>query len=265
MQRQSFDNYASSYDADFTFSSIGKVQREQVYKHLLKELNRLEKNSFILELNCGTGYDADMISKMGFNVLATDASEAMIGECYKRNSKAKFIQSSFNTINEIGAMEKPTLVFSNFGGLNCATEMELRNLSNDLNSISKSSTELLFVIMGRKCLWERFYFKFKKQKQNSMRRLENNGVSTTINEVDFMTYYYSPNELADIFSKHYKLVYKQPIGFFVPPSYLNPFFAKRKFLLSVLRQLDNFFCLIPGLSNYSDHYIVKLKSKSSIN
>jgi len=49
-----FDIAAMHYDENFTFSNIGKAQRQRVFDYLKPFLNS-SKTLSILELNCGTG------------------------------------------------------------------------------------------------------------------------------------------------------------------------------------------------------------------
>ena len=120
MQPQVFDSYAIHYDDHFTNSLIGKAQREQVRKQLSKVIKSDVKN--ILEVNCGTGEDALWFSKKGMKVLATDISEGMIEVAKQKTNEVEFQQ--LNCL-DIGSLVPCTydLIFSNFGGLNCATDI----------------------------------------------------------------------------------------------------------------------------------------------
>ena len=71
------DHIASTYDASFTRTPIGQLQRKQVWTYLEKITLEL-KGLDILELNCGTGEDAVLFSEKGFYIVATDVSEEML-------------------------------------------------------------------------------------------------------------------------------------------------------------------------------------------
>jgi ubiquinone/menaquinone biosynthesis C-methylase UbiE len=79
-----FDILAETYDADFTQSQIGKLQRERVWKFLQAILQTLGRPLKILEINCGTGEDALRLAAMGHNIVATDASEIMIEKAQQK-------------------------------------------------------------------------------------------------------------------------------------------------------------------------------------
>jgi ubiquinone/menaquinone biosynthesis C-methylase UbiE len=72
-----FDIASINYDNTFTFSNIGKAQRNRVFKYLNPLIKKRKKLS-ILELNCGTGTDAITFGNLGHNVIATDISQEMI-------------------------------------------------------------------------------------------------------------------------------------------------------------------------------------------
>src|SRR3954467_14621848 len=78
-----FDHIASTYDSVFTRSAIGQMQRKRVWKYIEKVIPQL--NGFeMLELNCGTGEDAELFGEKGFNIVATDISSEMLKVTNKR-------------------------------------------------------------------------------------------------------------------------------------------------------------------------------------
>jgi SAM-dependent methyltransferase len=257
VQPQAFDSYAINYDDHFTHSLIGKTQREQVRRELKKIIGVNTKH--VLEINCGTGEDALWFSEKGMKVLATDISEGMIEVAKQKTNAVQFRQ--LNCIY-IGSLEKDNydLIFSNFGGLNCLNANELIQFKNGCDTIQKTGDCLAFVIMGTQCLWERFYFNLKKDKERSGRRQNKMGVDTIINDEKFKTYYYSPEYFKELFRDDYEHMSAKPIGLFVPPSYLESYFVKRKFLLRVFRFCDRL-CSFSLFSNFADHYIITFKKK----
>ena len=76
--KANFDHHAINYDAYFSNSLIGKAQRERVHYFLNKQLEKKKKNLRVLEINCGTGIDADWLAKKGHFVIASDISSKMI-------------------------------------------------------------------------------------------------------------------------------------------------------------------------------------------
>lgn len=260
MQPQNFDTYAHSYDTHFTNSLIGKEQRLQVHQKLLKHLSFNSKS--VLEINCGTGEDALWLLKQGANVLATDISQGMIDVAKNKNSgrAIDFRQLPAQDISSL-APNAFDVIFSNFGGLNCLNSEELHKFKNGCEQIQKPSDQLAFVIMGTKCKWESFFFKHKKEYIKANRRRNLDGVEAIINGNCFKTYYYSPDDMKQLFKDKYNYISAKPIGLFVPPSYLESYFVKRRVLFGFLKLLDKLFGNFSFLSNYADHYLIVFKKK----
>src|SRR5438128_208539 len=76
-----FDRLADEYDALFTFSIVGRLQREVVWE---RALATFAPGSHILELNCGTAEDALFLARAGMKVTACDASSRMIMQARKK-------------------------------------------------------------------------------------------------------------------------------------------------------------------------------------
>jgi SAM-dependent methyltransferase len=261
MSTLAFDKYASAYDGHFTHSPIGILQRQRVYKFLLP---LIDKNKKLLEINCGTGEDAKNIAMHAQSIVASDISVKMIEEGLRKKAaggldNVDFVVSDLKNIhrNLLGSYD---LLFSNFGGLNCISPVDLKSFCIAISPYIKDQGKLVLVVMGRKCLWENFYFWIKKEK-GFKRRSSVNGVSTKIEEAVFTTYYYSPKELSLLFSDHFREIKVKPVGLFVPPSYLNPYFKSKIWLLKFLSVCEQLFGGISRLSDYADHYLMVLEKK----
>lgn len=262
MHPQYFDSSAKTYDGDFTNTAIGKLQRAQVWNYLLPLLTSPRN---ILEINCGTGEDAWALSSQGHRVLATDVSGEMIevakAKLNNNQLSLRIVQAGFSSVKQCVGEEKFDLLFSNFGGLNCIDQTDLKNLSNDFASILKPNGKMFMVIMGTNCRWEQGYFLMKRNREKAFRRKNKNGVITTIRESVFKTYYYSPEEITSMFASHFDMERIHPVGLFTPPSYLEFFFKNKKWLLSILNQLDNWIGSLSVFPNQSDHFVIVLKKK----
>jgi len=254
---ESFNNYAKNYDDHFTFSLIGKAQREIVQNYLR---SITDKERSILEINCGTGEDAVLLSREFKKVTCTDISEEMIKVCREKTKELKNCRSLVSSIQELdkNISEKYDIVFSDFGGINCLNKSDLKIFAVNTENLISNEGELIFVIMGRKCLWERMYFLWKSDRYKAYRRSDKQPILTNVGEAEFSTYYYSPEEIRNIFS-NFNIINKKAVGFFIPPSYLNPFFEKHRTFFSILRTLDKAVRGISYLSDYSDHYLIHLK------
>lgn len=260
MLQQAFDTYALSYDDHFTNSLIGTEQRRQVHR-LLNRYVKLRRKK-ILELNCGTGEDALWLARQKARVCATDISETMI-EVARRKNTAIPVEFKVLRTQEIIQLQPASfdIIFSNFGGLNCLSTSELKTLKQHCLQLQPPKSKLLFVMMSSGCIWERFFFNRRKEPEKAARRQSKNGVEANIKGNCLLTYYYSPAELKDLFKKEYKCILLRPIGLFVPPSYLESFFAKRKKIFSLLAILDKLFTRFSIVANKADHYLIAFERK----
>lgn len=260
MQPQNFDIYASTYDNHFTYSLIGKEQRNQVYKKLKHIYNFKSKN--ILEVNCGTGEDAVWLAKQGAFVFATDISKGMIDVAKKKTDLPQITFEILSAQHIIKLYPKKfDMIFSNFGGLNCLSKNDLLDFEKQCSVLQDSGSLLAFVIMGSDCVWERFFFNWRNEPEKARRRQNKNGVNTKISNNNFLTYYHSPNDIIDFFKDSYNVKIVKPIGLFVPPSYLEDYFKKRKIIFSFLVLLDKLFTRFSRFANKADHYLIVLQRK----
>ncbi|MDI1257442.1 MAG: class I SAM-dependent methyltransferase [Flavobacterium sp.] len=255
----SFDTAAAAYDSTFTHSIIGKLQRKYVYRHFLKVLDGKQLN--ILEINCGTGEDAIWLAKNGHFVTATDISEKMIAAAKHKNfaQNIHFEVTDINKITDFGN-EKFDLVFSNFGGLNCLSKPEFGQFFKNISTVLNEKGKLVLVIMPKNTLWEQFYFLMKGNFKKIFRRKKTLNIANVDGE-NVPTYYHNPKETVTLAAQHFEILTKYPIGFFIPPSYLEPFLKNRKWLSNFLDWFENTVTNFGFLSKYADHYCIVFQKR----
>jgi ubiquinone/menaquinone biosynthesis C-methylase UbiE len=258
----SFDSLAANYDADFTHSLIGKMQRKLVWKHTQNELKN-DQNLDILEINCGTGEDAIWLASQHHRVLATDISSKMILIAQKKTAQFHTqIQTEvigFNQLLNKLENKKFDVIFSNFGGLNCADEKQLKQLNNDFCQLLKPKGKLIMVLLAQKCLIEKLYFLFKLDFRKINRRNQVNAAYLSPNN-HIQTWYYNSQDIHKIFNQ-FNIIQKKPIGLFIPPSYLEVFVKKFNFILLIIKPLEAIFANYSLFANYGDHIFLTLKKK----
>nr|MBK9649803.1 class I SAM-dependent methyltransferase [Bacteroidota bacterium] len=175
-----FDTAARQYDADFSLSQIGIVQRNQVYD-FLNDYISIQKPLRILELNCGTGIDAFYFARAGHQVVATDASLSMINQCMSKlqieniNLKLSFLQCDISNLSQLKD-NNFDLVFSNFSGFNCLNENDFANSIFQIQNKLNDNGKFIAVLFGTKSLMERiyFFFKFQFEKMNRREKYQSN-------------------------------------------------------------------------------------------
>lgn len=256
-----FDNAALKYDATFTNSVIGRMQRDLIYDHvsfLLKE-NLSQK---ILEINCGTGEDAIWLAKQDFDITATDISGKMIEVALSKSNlnNVRFFQADINKISTDFEPNSFDLIFSNFGGLNCLSPGELASFLKNATSILTQSGKLALVIMPKNALWEQLYLLLKMDFRNIFRRKREYAIAH-VDGQKVKTFYYNPKDIVNLANTRYFVHTLKPIGFFIPPSYLESYFKNKFKVISFLRTLDQIIKNITWLARYSDHYLIVLQKK----
>ena len=271
-----FDPVAPDYDATFTHTPVGRLLRERVWALLARNSDGVTSShpvTTVLELNCGTGEDAIRMARQGWQVLATDISPAMV-EVAKRKVQAAGLEDRVEVrvcgLEELSRLHdrKFDLIFSNFGGMNCLSPEGMVQLSVDLPQLLAPGGRFVAVVMSRFCWWETLYFLLKGKPRAAFRRLSEKAVEARLDEKTVVpTWYYAPGEFRRFFGatrlrnlRGFVNVQVRPIGFWLPPSYLNPFFEKRPRLLRFLALLEKYgapACVAPA----ADHYLLILKPR----
>ena len=257
-----FDHIAMSYDTSFTHSIIGVAQRATFFSQL-DQLNINWEGLKILELNCGTGEDAHHYGNLRAEVIATDISSEMVNQASLKNKNLPNVHCEVLDITQLNtyrSQEKFDLIISNFGGINCLVPSQLKSF---LESASKKLTkngQLILVIMPEFCFWESLYFLTKFKLPQVFRRKKKQGVWANVDGKKIKTYYYSPLKIVQ-WATTFKLHWIAPIGLFVPPSYLNPFFSKYPKLIDFFQKRDEKASNSFHLSAFSDHYFICLKRR----
>ncbi len=258
---ESFDTAASAYDTIFTNSPIGKLQRAFVYDFLSKHILKDEPLR-ILEINCGTGHDALWLSDKGHNVIATDISPKMVAVASAKNTsnspRVSFSRLDINALDQTSFDESFDLIFSNFGGLNCLSPAQLKLFLAAAARKLKPQGKIAAVIMPKACVLESLYFIAKGHLKQAFRRRTKTSVIANVDGVGVKTWYYAPKDIIQFGKADFKYNRKSPIGFCIPPSYLDPFFKNKLSLLNALKRLERLCYRLPFLAQYSDHYIISI-------
>ena len=259
-----FDSAAANYDRSFTTSLIGKYQRAVVRGYLDNILNSNEEMN-ILELNCGTGEDALYLAEKGHFVTATDISKEMIKITKQKidqkglNRQVTAIRADMRELNaKISKMEFD-LIFSNFGGLNCISPAGLSQLSEMILHFLKPRGRMIAVLMPEYSAWEMFYFLVKGEWKKMFRRSTGKALFVNVSDAEVETWYYSPSKFYQNFKKSFRKITIRPVGFFLPPSYLEPFFKRRAGFLKLLSGMERIICRQSFTSGFSDHYLIDLQ------
>jgi len=254
---RAFDSMAADYDANFTWSQIGRAQRGAVWDEALKVFQ--DRHS-ILELNCGTGEDALFLASRGHSVTALDASTNMISRAMERKrEEAPDAAIHLRVLpTEQLAMLPPNkwdAVFSNFSGLNCVDD--LASVANQLAIRTPPGAPMLLCLSTRFCLWETMWYLLSGEPRKAIRRWSGHSAAI-LNGIRIEVHYPGIAAVQRAFSPHFKLTGAKGIGICVPPSYLEPWMQGRTRLLGLMQRLDSRACKLPGIRGIGDHILLHL-------
>ena len=255
---EAFTRQSSNYDQYEEGNHILKWMRQQVRNHALEFLKPGDK---ILELNSGTGIDAEFFAEKGFTIHCTDLTSGMINQMQNKFSnknlsdKITLQQCSYTELDKIGD-RKFDMIFSNFGGLNCIPD--LNEVTKFFPSLLNNKGEVCLVIMPPLCPWEliqslRGKFKF------AVRRLNKNGTLANIEGIIFTTFYFTPGEVMKALGKNFKLQKLEGLAVFTPNPQMTNFSKKFPRLIKALNKLDEKFAGLFPLNRIGDHFILTAK------
>jgi ubiquinone/menaquinone biosynthesis C-methylase UbiE len=252
MTDATFDPVAEGYDDQFSNTIIGKLQRSTVWKFLNKDLD--ERNLEILEINCGTGIDAHWLSEKGHSVVATDVSSNMIKVAKAKFPKVKFQVCGFNDIESSFKSNSFDVVLSNFAGLNCIDESELKKVQKSIAEVLKPHGKFIGVFLGKDTWMEQFYFWIKGKNELIYRR-KTQAVANLDDVSSQSVWCYSVREI-DAITSCFSVNSVRSVGLFIPPSYLEPMMKRSKILLHTLFGLEILFGGRRFGADRSDHIYI---------
>ena len=116
------------------------------------------------------------------------------------------------------------------------------------------------VIMPEFCAWESMYFLSKFKFPQVFRRKSTNGVLANVEGKEVKTFYYTPLKIVQ-WGTDFKMHWIAPIGFFIPPSYLNTIFKNYPKTIDFFQKRDEKASNSFHLSAFSDHYLISLTAR----
>ena len=217
-----FDRLATLYDAVWTNSPAGRLQRDAVWRHLDPLIRRGDR---VLDIGCGTGEDALHLARLGAQVLALDVSPEMV-----RVARGKGVNARVLPIEGIHAFAVAfDLVLSNFGGFNCVRD--LSTFRETLARLIRPKGYLALCLMGRFCFWESAHYAVRGQFKKVARRWR----GETLTSAGLRVFYPSVKQVRKALSPAFNLVADVGIGVSVPPSFVE---GTPSPLLNTLAALD---------------------------
>jgi len=252
---QAFSRQSIIYDEYDRENPTLTWMRQQVMKHVLQYLRPNDK---ILELNSGTGIDAEFFAEKGFSVHCTDLSDGMVEQMKRKFSSGRFSdkitiqQCSYTELNKIGD-KKFDFIFSNFGGLNCIPD--LRESTKFYPTLLNKNGRVCLVILPPICPWEIIQF-FRGKFKIAFRRFNKEGVSANVDGIKFLTYYFSANTIMKALGRDFKLLQLESLALFTPIPQMEKIPKKFPGLARLLNKMDEKISGIFPFNRIGDHIII---------
>jgi len=267
LQNSSFETVAEAYNRnadkydEFIENNPNLMRmRRKVYEHVTSVL---PKGSRILDLACGTGTDAFWFAKNGYSVHGVDISDGMLERARGKaiqlglEKLATFEHLSYTGLDQL-AKDQFDMTFSNFGGLNCVSDLGL--VAEQVRPLLKRGAYVTWALMPPFCLWESAMM-LRGQFRLATRRFS--GRSTVHKEgLNYPVYYYKPGEVERAWGGGYKISSIRALSVGTPPATNKDFAIKRPGLFNVLSKLDDIFESRFPFKYWGDFTIITLRHVS---
>ncbi len=257
-----FSKQAAVFDELYAGNTIIQYKRSRVREHVLQYLL---PGSKILELNAGTGDDAVFFAKCGYKVHATDISAGMqekLVEKIRINGLTGLVSNeicSFTELEHLKNKENFDLIFSNFAGLNCTSELE--KVLHSFDDLLKPGGLVTLVILPKFCLWETLLVFKGKFKTATRRFFSSRGRKAHIDGSWFNCWYYSPGFIKRSLKNKFRLVDLEGLCTVVPPSYIEHFAERHPRLYEYLVVKENRLKRKWPWKSIGDYYIITLRKQ----
>jgi ubiquinone/menaquinone biosynthesis C-methylase UbiE len=257
-----FTKQSKVFDNLYSDDKIIQYKRQRVREHILKYANQ---NSFMLELNCGTGEDALFFASKGFKVHATDISSGMLEELKKKivhmgcEDKISIEPCSFSQLEVLKQQQTFNYIYSNFGGLNCTGQLE--KVLHSFEKLLAPGGMLTLVIISKFCLWESLLL-FKGRFRTAFRRFfAGKGKKAHVEGSFFKCWYYSSSFVKKQLRDRYEFLSLEGLCTIVPPSYVENFGEKYPRLFRFLIKKENKYKDKWPWNRMGDYFIISLQKK----
>jgi SAM-dependent methyltransferase len=255
-----FDAIAPQFDQRFGSWASVAVQRRAVRAALLREFPPGGK---ILELGGGTGEDAAFLTAMGFQVLLTDPSPAMVSVAHSKlvspESSAEILAAE--DMEEFAdrklASGAPLFdgAFSNFAPLNCV--VDLNPVARGLATLLKPGAPAILVVFGVFCPGEMATELLRGRPRNAFRRFQRGQMAARLAGHDFHVVYHRRSDLLRAFAPWFELERRLGIGVAVPPSAAEPWITHHPRLLAAMQSIDR--VASRPLAYFGDHVLYQFR------
>jgi ubiquinone/menaquinone biosynthesis C-methylase UbiE len=257
--QRAFDGVASEYDGPLGNNALVQHMRAELWRSVATSVPARGR---LLDLGCGTGLDAQHFASLGYQVVATDWSPAMVARSRARAAESGMI--SRITVYELGLHQLDQLkaehfdgIYSNLGPLNCA--IDLSTVANRCARLVTMGGVLIASVMSRSCVWEMLFYTLRGDLRRARVRTTSGMVPVPLNGQTVWTRFYSPREFSCTFEPDFRRESVQALSLFLPPPYLVGLYERHPHLGSLAEYLDRRLGGMPILRGLGDHFLAVLR------
>ncbi len=254
---EAYNRNADKYD-DFIENNPNLMRmRQKVYAHVT---SLLPAGSQLLDLACGTGTDAFWFAQHGYIVHGVDISDGMLERASEKagqlglQSRATFQHVSYTALGSL-AENQFECAFSNFGGLNCVSDLKL--VADQVRPLLKPNAYVIWALMPPFCLWESAML-LRGRIRLATRRYS--GKSTVHKEgLNYPVYYYTPRAVTNAWGRDFELISVRALSVITHPATNKDFALKRPALFRFLSKLDDAVEARPPFKYWGDFTVITLR------
>jgi ubiquinone/menaquinone biosynthesis C-methylase UbiE len=234
---EAYNRNADKYDEFIENNPNLKRMRQKVYAHVTA---LLPAGGRILDLACGTGTDAFWFAEHGYTVHGIDISDGMLERAREKSrqlgleSRATFEHLSYT---DLGNLDKGQFdcIFSNFGGLNCVSDLKL--VADQVRPLLKHKAFIIWALMPPFCLWEsamllRGRFRLATRRYSGRSTVHKEGLA-------YPVYYFTPKQVAQAWGGEFQLMPVRALSVITPPATNKDFAVKRPRIFGFLSRVDD--------------------------
>lgn len=244
--------------ADFESSletPITAEWREKLYRIVTA---MIRPGDSVLDINCGTGIDANALAHRGFKVTGVDISPGMLREAAKKAARRpdlglEFLESSFDDLSAVSGRTFD-LVLSNFGGLNCTDAPGL--VFERVARVTKPGGYFLAVIMPRVSFWEIAAGLARIDLRTAFRRMRKSVESTGFRGRTFPVFYFSLRTILREASRWFTPQMIRGVWVLSPPPHAESFRRRLPGLSAFLARIDRMIASFPMFRALGDHVMI---------
>nr|WP_240732421.1 MULTISPECIES: class I SAM-dependent methyltransferase [Dyella] len=258
--QRAFDSVAADYDGPRGNNELIQRMRATMWATVQQ---RVPTGGALLDLGCGTGLDALEFARLGYQVLATDWSPAMVGRTQARAAfaglESRLLAEHVGTHQLDRIQDEFDGIYSNFGPLNCVPD--LRAVSRECARLLRPGGTLVFSVIGRLCPWEVVHYVMRGRLRRAAIRGRRGPTAVGMNKHTIWTSYYTPREFYRAFAGDFALERYQAMSLFMPPPYLVDYYRRHRRWCNAMGWLDDRLGALPLLRGMGDHFLIVMRKR----